>query len=210
MVKRATNWAEIKKAVMAGVSMREAAQLFEVGASSIMQRSHLEHWDVKRGRGRGVGARQAELVKRIEEKAEEKAAVMVAENSRVVQEHRETMLALSMASRRSLAEVIRKGMNYLSGLPEAELAKQHRVAATFVSAGEALFGWRALAAVEAEAAVERVRAESGRKDQRAINLELIRVKPQELREMAQAKKAREAQGAGVREVEESPGVRAEG
>ena len=52
-------------------------------------------------------------------------------------------------------------MNYLSGLPEAELAKQHRALASLTNCAEALFGWKALAATEAEMAIREVRAQNG-------------------------------------------------
>lgn len=209
------DWNEIRESLLSGMSAKAAGALYGMRPETIRNKSSAEGWEIREGR---------EAILREAAEGKEVGLAVAVEQS-AVQEHRESMLALSMASRRSLAEAIRKGMNYLSGLPEAELAKQHQVVATFVSAGEALFGWKALAAVEAEAAVRTVREESGLKDQRAINLELIRVKPEELRERARAKaaeegraprevallrKAAQAKAVAEREVEGSPVESAEG
>jgi hypothetical protein len=172
------------------MTMKEASEAFNVNVSTVCMRAKREGWGVKELRA----GRNDVLIATIEAKA--------AEVNSGVTEHRVNMLATSMASRRALATAIQKGMAHLSKLPEAELVKQHKALASFSAAAEALFGWKALAIVEGEAAVKTVREESGQRDTRAINLELIRTTPEQLRQAMLAKKAREAPMAEGRVVEE--------
>jgi hypothetical protein len=189
MTKR-QRWSKVKEVVLAGMTMKEASEAFNVKVSTVCMRAKREGWGVKELRA----GRNDVLVATIEAKA--------AEISPGVTEHRVNMLATSMASRRALATAIQKGMAHLSKLPEAELVKQHKALASFSAAAEALFGWKALAIVEGEAAVKTVREESGQRDTRAVNLELIRTTPEQLRRMALAKKVHEARAAEGRVVEE--------
>ncbi len=202
----AETWEKVRAAVMGGMGMKEAGELYGVGSSAVFMHAKRQGWRVKEVRKAGRGTRNVELIKRIRVKAEEVAESLAREKSEV-QKHRETMLVLSMASRRSLAEAIRKAMQHLSGLSEEQLLKEHRALASFANAAEALFGWRALAVVEGEAAVREVRAQNGERDTRAINVPLIRTSPEQLRLMARAKGgvvAGEAGGIG-RQSQEAPG-----
>lgn len=189
--KRLESWKKIREAVCAGMPMRDAAEAFNVGLSAIFMRSVREKWNVKEVRA----GKQDVLLAAIEANSVDVGTG--------VQEHRVNMLTLSMRSRRALATAIQKGMAHLSKLPEAELVKEHKALASFSSAAEALFGWKALAIVEGEAAVKTVREESGQRDTRAVNLELIRTTPKQLRQLALAKKACEARAAEGRVVEEA-------
>jgi hypothetical protein len=190
------NWVQIRREILEGRTMVEVALRHGTNRARIAKRASREKWNIAAARG-------IEKCKGLASPGEEMARELVGmetEQKSLVREHRETMLAISMSSRRSLAEAIRKAMNYLSGLPEAELAKQHRALASLTNSAEALFGWRALAVVEGEAAAREVRLANGERDTRAINLELLRCSPEELR-----RRARAAQAAKVVEVE----VRAE-
>jgi hypothetical protein len=182
------DWEQIKREVLGGETLAEVAARHETNVNRIAKMASREKWNI-------AGVRRAAAVA-----VSAGIALAVGKVRREVQEHRETMLVLSMESRRSLAEAIRKGLGYLSGLTEEELLKRHRAVASFSNAAEALFGWRALAVVEGEAAAREVRMANGERDTRAINLELLRCSPEELR-----RRARAAQAAKVVEVE----VRAE-
>jgi hypothetical protein len=92
-------------------------------------------------------------------------------------------------------------MEHMSGLSAERLMKEHRALASFANAAESLFGWRALAVVEGEMAVREVRAANGERDTRAVNVELLRCPPEELRRRALLAKERAAQEAKVRVVE---------
>jgi hypothetical protein len=91
------------------------------------------------------------------------------------------MLSLNMESRRLVAEMVRNGLAYLRGLPKAELAKRHQAVKNFVTIGDSLFGWRALAEIESQAAQQVARQEAGIRNTDAINLNLIHTSPEELK-----------------------------
>jgi hypothetical protein len=126
MTKR-QRWSKVKEAVLAGMTMKEASEAFNVKVSTVCMRAKREGWGVKELRA----GRNDVLVATIEAKA--------AEISPGVTEHRLNMLATSMASRRALATAIQKGMAHLSRLSEEELVKQHKALASFSAAAEALF-----------------------------------------------------------------------
>jgi hypothetical protein len=138
------------------MTMRDAAEAFNVGYSAVCMRAVRERWNI-----REVRAGREEVLQTAME-------VRDAELSSGVNAHRVNMLATSMGSRRALAEAIRKGMTHLSRLPEEELVRQHQALASFSAAAGLLFGWEQLSVIEGEALARTVRAENGEVDSRAI------------------------------------------
>jgi hypothetical protein len=193
--KRIETWLKIRDAVRAGMTMRDAAEAFNVGYSAVCMRAVRERWNI-----REVRAGREEVLQAAME-------IRDAELAPGVNAHRVNMLATSMGSRRALAEAIRKGMTHLSRLPEEELVRQHKALASFSAAAGLLFGWEQLSVIEGEAAVRTVRAENGEVDSRAINIELVRCPPSELRRRALLHKEQVAQEAKARVVEEAASVR---
>jgi hypothetical protein len=127
-----------------------------------------------------------------------------------VRAHKETMLLLNMESRRLVAEIVKDGLEHLRGLPKAELAKRHQALKNFVTIADCLFGWRALAEIESQAAQELARREAGiRSTTGIINLELIHTSPEQLKRLSMVARAEGACDENHREITRPAPVRAQ-
>jgi hypothetical protein len=171
-------WAKVREAVeVEGLSYRECEARYGVGFGSIGQKAKKEGWTV------GIKfVERMEARKRVEEERREAEAERV---KVFISRHKETMLELNLRSRRHVAEIVERELEYLLSLSEEELAGKHAAVRSFVNCGESLFGWKQLQDVESAAAREVAMREAGARDTSAINLRLIATKPDELKRLAQ-------------------------
>jgi hypothetical protein len=190
------DWECIKAAIVGGEPFRAVAERHGIKASRISMRSTREGWRI--GEMRGIAGVPA-TVPGQEEWRKSAALVEVREE---VGKHRASQFSASLAAKGSSARILERVLRYAESLPVEEILKKHQAIGGLIRAAGMLFRWQA----------EEPPTTEGRLNVAAVNLELIRTSPEQLRRMKEAReellrkqerKIARAEQASARVVEET-------